>query len=103
MKHVKIIGLLVGVGVSFASKEWYQKEIARTVEEDEKNRNKNRNRVSARVFRKSNAACATMDKEEEISAKLLNVLNENKLGIKCVFISIDFFDRNKKCNAHELL
>ena len=29
-------------------------------------------------------ACATMDNEKEISAKLLNVLNENEFGIKFV-------------------
>ena len=29
-------------------------------------------------------AYTTMDKEEEISEKLLNVFNENELGIKCV-------------------
>ena len=36
MKHVKRFGKLVRVCVSFASKEWHQKETSRCIEVNEK-------------------------------------------------------------------
>ena len=37
MKHVKRVGMLVGVYVTFSSKEWCQQDIVSTMKEDENN------------------------------------------------------------------
>ena len=77
--------MLLGACVLFASKSWSQKEISKIVKEDEKNLEikietvcQHENSGNAMVVR------ATIDKEEDISKKLINIFNDNELGTKCV-------------------
>ena len=85
MKHVKRSGILIGVCVPFALKEWCQSEIDRFIEEEEGNIEiKIENMCQQEHSRIALVVYATMDKEVEISAKLIIVHNENELRIKCV-------------------
>ena len=62
----------------FASKAWCQKEIARIIEEEEKNIEiKIETVCQHECLGRSMVAHATMDKEEEISKKIINVSHEN--------------------------
>ena len=76
LKRVKKIGMLVGVCAPFASREWYQKDIATIIEEE-----------ACDVEIKIEDVCqqdhvgravvvhATADKEEDIETKLINKHN----------------------------
>ena len=77
--------MLVGVCVPCTSKVWHQQDISRSIEEDFNNVEiKIENTCQQDYVGRAAVACVTMDKEEEISAKLINEHNENDLGIKCV-------------------
>ena len=85
MKHFKRVGILVGACVPFASMEQCQHDIASSIKEEENNieiiiETVCQQECSGRAL----VVCATMDKEEEISAKLTNEHDENELGIKFV-------------------
>ena len=85
MKHVKRLGILLGVCVPFASKLWYQKEISKIINEDEENLEIKIEKVYQHEYSgKAMVVYATMDKEEEISKKLINVFHDNEMGIKYV-------------------
>ena len=77
LKHVKKIGMLVGVCVPFASKAWCQKDIARSVEKDVNNVEiKIENACQQDYVGRAVVVHVTMDKEEEISTKLINECDE---------------------------
>ena len=84
MKHVKRAGILVGVCAPFASKEWFQKEIFRNIEEDKNLEIKIETACQHEYPGKAMVAHVTMDKVEEISENLLSFCNENELGTKFV-------------------
>ena len=85
LKHVKKVGMLVGVCVPYASKAWCQQDIARSIEEEVNSIEiKIENVHQQYCVDRAVVACVAMDKEEEISAKMINECNENDLGIKFV-------------------
>ena len=77
--------MLVGVCVPFASKAWYQEDIANSIEEEENNIEiKIENADQQDHVGSDVVVYVTMDKEEAIGMKLINKHNENDLGIKHV-------------------
>ena len=85
LKHVKKVGMLVGVCAPYASKVWCQQDIARSIEEEVNNVEiKIEHACQQDYVGKAVVACVTIDKEEDISAKSINEHNENDLGINFV-------------------
>ena len=81
IQHAIRLGIIIGACTLFASKLWCQEETAKIKNEDEKNveikiEKVHQHESSGRAL----VVCATMDKEEEISKKLINMLNDNELG-----------------------
>ena len=65
MKTAKRLGMIVGACVPFASKEWYEQEIASSTNEDENNIEiRTENLCQQEQAGRALAAHATMDKEE---------------------------------------
>ena len=80
LKHVKKIGMLVGVCAPFASKAWYQKDIESSVELEINNAEiKIENAFQQDYARRAVVVHVTMNKEEETSTKLINKCDENDL------------------------
>ena len=74
LKHAKRLGIFLGACVPFASKEWCQKEIAKFINEDEKIlKIKIETVCHYKCSGRSILVCMTIDKEEEIREKIINV------------------------------
>ena len=85
MKHVKSVGTLVGACVLFTSKQWCWHNIARSIKENNKNVEMQIEHVHQQEYTgRALVLCTTMNKEEDVSTKIINELNENELGIKFV-------------------
>ena len=90
--------MLVGVCAPFASKAWYQQDIANSIEEDINNVEiKIENEHQQDHIGRAVVVYATMDKEEEIGTKMINKHNENDLGIK--HVSFKWTSANGVINA----
>ena len=85
MKHVKIIGMLVGACMPFASNKWHQEELLKPLNEDENNIEIKTEAVNQQEYSgKSMFAHSKIDKDTEINQKSTDKLKEHELGFKCM-------------------